>query len=68
MTVAWGPAPRWPRPVVIRTNIGDLILDNERDEIVLWKDAGYQFVKWESQDPIGWVAIEGSLAATASIK
>jgi predicted transglutaminase-like cysteine proteinase len=67
MTVAWDAHHDGHALLMIRTNIGDLILDNERDEILLWKDTGYQFVKRESQYFTGWVAIDAP-DATASIK
>ena len=39
---------------MVRTNLGDLILDNETDEILLWKDTGYNFL-------IGGFHVKGQL-------
>jgi predicted transglutaminase-like cysteine proteinase len=44
--------------LMVRTNLGDVILDNETDEILLWKDTGYSFMQRESQYRTGWVDIE----------
>lgn len=44
--------------LMIRTNFGDLILDNRTDDIMFWKDTGYRFVQRESQYATGWVDIE----------
>jgi predicted transglutaminase-like cysteine proteinase len=66
MTVAWDAYHEGHALLMIRTNIGDLILDNARDEILLWKETGYQFVKRESQYSTGWVDIAAPVG-TASI-
>ncbi len=45
--------------LMVRTDRGDLILDNMREEIVSWDRTGYRFVKRQSADnPNDWVAIE----------
>jgi predicted transglutaminase-like cysteine proteinase len=42
----------------VRTDEGDLILDNKRDEIVSWADTPYTFIKAQSQrDPVHWVSL-----------
>jgi predicted transglutaminase-like cysteine proteinase len=42
----------------VKTNRGDFILDNQRDEIVAWNATGYRFVKRQSQeDPNRWVGV-----------
>lgn len=44
--------------LTVKTNMGDLILDNLSDEIVSWNATGYRFVKRQSQeDPNVWVSI-----------
>jgi predicted transglutaminase-like cysteine proteinase len=44
--------------LTVRTDRGDLVLDNKTDEIVLWDAAPYQFVKRQStRDPSVWVGI-----------
>ncbi len=68
MTVAWDADHNGHALLMIRTDIGDLILDNQRDDILVWQDTGYRFIKRESQFATGWVAILAPAAATASIK
>jgi predicted transglutaminase-like cysteine proteinase len=44
--------------LTVRTDEGDLILDNKRNEIVSWADTPYTFVKAQSQrDPLHWVSL-----------
>jgi predicted transglutaminase-like cysteine proteinase len=55
--------------LTVRTDRGDLILDNMRQEIVSWDRTGYRFVKRQSElDPNNWVAIEnqGALRTAAA--
>jgi len=41
-----------------KTNRGEFVLDNQRDDIMLWSDTGYRFVKRQSQsDPNVWIAL-----------
>jgi len=68
MTVAWDSDHQGHALLMVRTNVGDLMLDNERDDILFWRDTGYAFVKRESQFTTGWVAILPRPATTASIK
>jgi predicted transglutaminase-like cysteine proteinase len=68
MTVAWDSDHQGHALLMVRTNVGDLILDNERNEVLLWQDTDYKFVKRESQYATGWVAILPRPATTASIK
>ncbi|HLH96360.1 MAG TPA: transglutaminase-like cysteine peptidase [Xanthobacteraceae bacterium] len=56
--------------LMVRTDHGDLILDNMREQIVPWDRTGYRFVKRQSQFNYNdWVAIdlqaEPKLVATA---
>jgi predicted transglutaminase-like cysteine proteinase len=45
--------------LMVRTDRGDLILDNMRDDIVTWDRTGYRFVKRQSaSNPNDWVSIE----------
>jgi predicted transglutaminase-like cysteine proteinase len=46
--------------LMIRTDQGDLILDDMNDRIVVWSQTGYAFVKRESQYTAGWVNIDDS--------
>jgi predicted transglutaminase-like cysteine proteinase len=37
---------------------GDYILDNRRNDIMLWSETGYTFLKRQSQqDPRAWIAL-----------
>jgi predicted transglutaminase-like cysteine proteinase len=53
--------------LTVKTDKGELILDNQTDEIRLWSDTGYRFVKRQSQaDPNVWVALGEPRAAPAT--
>ena len=41
----------------VKTNRGDLILDNKTDDVLTWLETGYVFVKRESQDAQAWVSL-----------
>jgi predicted transglutaminase-like cysteine proteinase len=44
--------------LTVKTDKGEYILDNQDDQILLWSDTGYRFVKRQSQtDPNVWVAL-----------
>jgi len=44
--------------LTVKTDKGEYILDNQTDEIVLWSETGYRFVKRQSQaDPNVWVSL-----------
>ncbi|WP_342150070.1 transglutaminase-like cysteine peptidase [Methylorubrum sp. SB2] len=43
--------------LTVVTNRGDLILDNKTGTVLPWTQTGYTFVKRESQDAVGWVAL-----------
>jgi predicted transglutaminase-like cysteine proteinase len=44
--------------LTVKTDKGEFILDNQTQEILLWSETGYQFVKRQSQsDPNLWVAL-----------
>ncbi len=51
--------------LTIRTDRGDFILDNKRNAILSWEATGYRYVKRESQDVAGWVAM-GETSATVT--
>jgi predicted transglutaminase-like cysteine proteinase len=41
-----------------RTDVGDLVLDNKRQEIVRWTDTPYTFVKQQSEEnPLVWASL-----------
>jgi predicted transglutaminase-like cysteine proteinase len=44
--------------LTVATNRGDYVLDNRRNDILLWNDTGYTFLKRQSQqDPKTWIAL-----------
>lgn len=44
--------------LTVRSDIGDFVLDNRRDDIRLWAATGYTFIKRQSQaDPNLWVSL-----------
>lgn len=53
--------------LTVKTDRGDFILDNQNDEVLLWSETGYRFVKRQSQtDPNQWVALGEPRAAPAT--
>jgi len=53
--------------LTVRTDKGEYILDNQTDNILLWADTGYRFVKRQSQsDPNVWIALGDQRAAPAT--
>jgi predicted transglutaminase-like cysteine proteinase len=44
--------------LTVKTDKGEYILDNQNDQILLWSETGYRFVKRQSQaDPNVWVSL-----------
>lgn len=44
--------------LTVATERGDYVLDNRRNDILLWSDTGYTFLKRQSQqDPRAWVSL-----------
>jgi predicted transglutaminase-like cysteine proteinase len=53
--------------LTVKTDRGEFILDNQAEEIVLWSETGYRFVKRQSQsDPNTWVALGDPRPATST--
>jgi predicted transglutaminase-like cysteine proteinase len=53
--------------LTVRTDRGDLVLDNQNEAIVLWSESGYRFVKRQSQsDPNVWVSLGDPRPSTAT--
>lgn len=53
--------------LTVKTDKGEFVLDNQNEEILLWSDTGYRFVKRQSQtDPNVWVALGDQRPATAT--
>ena len=44
--------------LTLKTDKGEYVLDNQNDQILLWSDTGYRFVKRQSQaDPNVWIGL-----------
>jgi len=53
--------------LTVKSDKGEYVLDNQTDDIVLWSDTGYRFVKRQSQtDPNIWVSLGDSRPASAT--
>jgi predicted transglutaminase-like cysteine proteinase len=53
--------------LTVKFDKGEYILDNQNDQILPWSDAGYRFVKRQSQtDPNLWVSLGEPRAAPAT--
>ena len=54
--------------LTVKTDHGDFVLDNMRDDVLAWVRTGYRFVKRQSQEePNRWVAIDDGVAAPAMV-
>jgi len=54
--------------LMAKSDRGDLVLDNRRDNILLWSDTKYEFLKRQSQDdPQIWVALTNKRRNEATI-
>lgn len=52
--------------LMIRTDRGDLVLDNKTNAIRPWYETGYVYVKRESQDRISWVSLGRATSPTST--
>ena len=53
--------------LTVKTDKGDFILDNQEEQILLWSETGYRFVKRQSQtNPNVWVALGDPRPALAT--
>ena len=53
--------------LTVTTNKGDYILDNQNENILLWFETGYRFVKRQSQsNPNVWVSLGDQRPAIAT--
>ena len=44
--------------LTVKTDKGEYILDNQDDQVLLWSETGYRYVKRQSQtDPNVWVGL-----------
>ena len=54
--------------LTVKTDHGDFVLDNMRDEVLAWVKTGYRFVKRQSQEePNRWVALDDGVAAPSMV-
>ena len=51
--------------LTVRTDRGDLILDNKTDEVLEWFRTGYRYIKRESAEATAWVYLTLEPAGTA---
>ena len=53
--------------LTVKTDKGEFILDNQNENILLWTESGYRFVKRQSQvNPNAWVALGDPPASTTA--
>ena len=53
--------------LTVKTDKGEFILDNQNEQVVLWSETGYRFVKRQSQtDPNAWIALGDTRPAAAT--
>lgn len=44
--------------LMVRTNVGDFILDNRKDDVLIWSQTGYTFLKRQTEEnPTRWVSL-----------
>jgi predicted transglutaminase-like cysteine proteinase len=54
--------------LMVRTDRGDLVLDNQNGNILLWKDTPYEFIKRQSQTNSGqWVGLQDDRATIVAV-
>ncbi|NMD08116.1 MAG: transglutaminase-like cysteine peptidase, partial [Phyllobacteriaceae bacterium] len=55
--------------LTIASDAGDYVLDNRRDDILLWSETNYRFLKRQTQrDPKLWVSLDDAkTTSTASL-
>ena len=60
MTVVRKPNGEGHAVLTVRTDKGDLVLDNLTDKVRLWSETGYRYLKRQASDNTGhWVSIIG---------
>ena len=53
--------------LTVKTDKGEFILDNQNEQVMLWSETGYRFVKRQSQtDPNAWIALGDTRPAAAT--
>ena len=52
--------------LTVKTDRGEFVLDNLRDEILPWDETGYRFIKRQAQDdPNVWLDLRGANGASS---
>jgi predicted transglutaminase-like cysteine proteinase len=53
--------------LTVKTDQGEFILDNQTNDVLLWSETGYRYVKRQSQaDPNTWIALGDTATAPAT--
>lgn len=52
--------------LLVRTNLGDYVLDNKTNGVLPWYQTGYVYVKRESQDTVAWSSLGGAVSPVAT--
>jgi len=53
--------------LTVKTDKGEFILDNQNEDVLVWSETGYRFVKRQSQnDPNLWIALGDTRPAPAT--
>ena len=52
--------------LTVRTDRGDLILDNKTYAVKRWDETGYSFIKREAETATGWAFVEDPPAKVAA--
>ena len=52
--------------LMIRTDRGDLVLDNKTNAVLPWHETGYVYVKREGQTSTAWVSLGGATSPTVT--
>lgn len=54
--------------LMLRTDRGDLVLDNKTDQILPWHQTGYVYVKRESTQRVGWRSLGHATSPTVTAR
>ena len=69
MTVVRQPNGEGHAVLMVRTDRGDLVLDNQDGRVLVWSDTPYEYIKRQSQaDPRKLVGITDTLLVLASAR
>ena len=69
MTVVRQPNGEGHAVLMVRTDRGDLVLDNQDGRVLVWSDTPYEYIKRQSQaDPRKWVGITDTRLVLASAR